>query len=302
MWGHIPIASRSVSSNKYNRNSHRSFPRPMLGVLGALVLVGLTAGCGTKLDVAASDTTNATSGSDTTVSSETTSVPPSTDVGQPTTSDAGGLSGTNSGLGSKLGDEAVSLPGLNTGSSDDAFGPDVERCLDSEASGLSDADADAVQNGDDFSGLSPEGTRIVTEAMNTCIPADSLSQVFADEFFKSLGSTPDPEFTSCLDTELEGQVGDVIIQSSEAATGGGDDIPQPVLDLLDACGDIIIGDLFVDQFEEQGLPSDTAECIADGLSGQLTMSDLIELGQGGEVPPELETEIENLAIACATTN
>lgn len=293
----MAITSPAVSRFSSNRGPRRPSTSPLVSLLGIAVLVGLTVGCGTKLGEVSSATTAAP---DTTAGTATTSAGPvSTEVGQPTTSDAGGLSGSNIGLGSKLGDEAVSLPGLETGSPEDAFGPEVESCLDREASGLSAADADSVQNDDDFSGLSPEGTQIVTDAMNTCIPPDALSQVFADEFFKSLGSEPNPEFTSCLDTELDGQVGDVIMQSSEAAGSGTDDIPQPVLDLLDACGDIIIGDLFVDQFEQQGLPSATAQCIADGLSGKLTMSDLIELGQGGDVPPSLEAEITNLATSCA---
>ena len=42
----------------------------------------------------------------------------------------------------------MSLPGLNGGSSDETFGPDVESCLDEEAADLSEADYDAVINDD----------------------------------------------------------------------------------------------------------------------------------------------------------
>ena len=38
--------------------------------------------------------------------------------------------------------------------------------------------------------------------------------------------------------------------------------------------------------------------MADGLSGKLTMSDLIQLGQGGTPPASLEAEIKSLAETC----
>ena len=167
-----------------------------MGLAGALVLLGALGGCGNKLEEASTGSTAVDAPESTSIASSTT------ESEQPTTTKAGELTGTNSGLGAKLGGEAVSLPGLDTGSdsTEDAFGADVEQCLDQEASGLSASDAESVQNDDDFSGLSEEGTRIVTDAMNTCIPADSLGDLFATEFFKSLGSEPNPEFTSCLTT------------------------------------------------------------------------------------------------------
>ena len=269
--------------------------RSAMGLAGALVLLGALGGCGNKLEEASTGSTAVDAPESTSIASSTT------ESEQPTTTKAGELTGTNSGLGAKLGGEAVSLPGLDTGSdsTEDAFGADVEQCLDQEASGLSASDAESVQNDDDFSGLSEEGTRIVTDAMNTCIPADSLGDLFATEFFKSLGSEPNPEFTSCLTTELDGQVGDVLLQSAAASKAGDDAIPQPVLDVLDACGDIIIGDLFADQFVKAGLSEETARCIADGLGGKLTMSGLVEMGQGGEIPADLEAEITSLAQSCA---
>ena len=255
---------------------------------GFLLVAGSVSGCGNDIEEAGTSTTTTSSEStDTTAAEETT-----------TTSDSGGLSGTNSGLGARLGEEASSLPGLDSGSSGDAFGSDVESCLDEEASDLSQADADSVTSDGDFSQLSPEGTQIVTDAMNTCIPPDDIAEVFSTEFFKSLGSEPNPEFNSCLSTELDGQVGDLLVEASAAESAGSDKIPQPVIDLLDACGDIIIGDLFVDQFTESGIPAETAQCMADGLSGKLTMSDLIQLGQGGTPPASLEAEIKSLAETC----
>lgn len=255
---------------------------------GFLLIVGSVSGCGNDIEEAGTSTTTTSSDS-----TETTTAEEST-----TTSDPGGLSGTNTGLGAKLGEEASSLPGLDSGSSEDAFGSDVESCLDAEASDLSQADADAVINDGDFAGLSPEGTDIVTEAMNTCIPADEVAAVFSQEFFKSLGSEPNPDFDACLSSELDGQVGNLLVEASAAESSGSDDIPQPVIDLLDACGDIIIGDLFVNEFTESGLPAETAQCIADGLVGKVSMADLIALGQGGEAPASLEAEITDLAASC----
>lgn len=267
-----------------SKRRHRQSARSALAVIsGLLLLAGSLSACGNDIEAASS----------TTKASTTTS-----DEAQTTTSDAGGLTGGNVGLGSKLGEEAVSLPGLNGGSSDETFGPDVESCLDEEAADLSEADYDAVINDDDFAGLSPEGTEIVTAAMNTCIPPEEIATVFSEEFSKELGSEPNPQFTACLSTDLEGQVGDLLVEASLAENAGGDEIPQPVIDLQDACGDIIISDLFFQQFKESGLRDEVAQCIADGLEGKVTMSDLIELGQGGELPASLEADIEKLAKEC----
>ena len=257
---------------------------------GFLLVAGSVSGCGNDIEEAATSTTKASA---TSVKDADTTTTEATD-----TSDAGDLSGTNTGLGAKLGEEASTLPGLGSASSEDAFGSDVESCLDDEASDLSQADTDAVVNDGDFAGLSPEGTEIVTDAMNTCIPPDEIAAVFSQEFFKSLGSEPNPDFDACLSSELDGQVGDLLVEASAAQSAGSDEIPQPVIDLLDACGDIIIGDLFVNEFTESGMPAETAQCIADGLVGKVSMADLIALGQGGEAPAALETEIKDLAASC----
>lgn len=250
-------------------------------------MAGSLSSCGNEIEASGTSTTSEQKAATSTTSEQTT------------TSDPGGLSGTNVGLGSKLGEGAGSLPGLDSGSADNPFAPDVVSCLDEEAAGLSTTDADAIDNDEDFSALSPEGTRIVTAALDTCVPPDVVAELFSDEFFDSFGSQPDPAFEKCLSSELDGQVGEILVESAKAADAGSEDIPQPVIDLLDACGDTVIGDLFLDEFESTGIPEDVAKCMADGLSGQLTMGDLIELGQGGELPPSLEAEIEALAESCS---
>ncbi|MEZ5381845.1 MAG: hypothetical protein R2754_08635 [Microthrixaceae bacterium] len=260
----------------------------------AMALVAALSGCGNKLEQASSSTTAA----------PTTTEGGSDTSEQTTTTEGGGLSGTNTGLGSKLGDEVGSLPGLGTGGSDsatdDAFGPEVETCLDNEASDMSSDDVDIVTSNGDFSELSPEGTQILTDAMNTCIPSDALGQLFADEFAAELGSEPDPEFTSCLSTELDGKTGDVVVEAAAASESGGDEMPQALLDVLDACGESILSDFFVAELAKEGIPEQTAQCIADGLGGKLSMSDLIELGQGGDIPSDVQADIESLAQSCAS--
>lgn len=167
---------------------------------------------------------------------------------------------------------------------------------------MSSSDASVITSNGKLSDLSPGGVEILTRAINTCLPPDELAELFSEEFFSALGSEPNAEFTSCLSSELNGRGGDVVVQAAILSESGSSDIPQPILDMLDNCGDIIITDLFVDQFTKQGIPNSTAQCIADGLKGKISMSELIELGQssGSSLPPNLQSEIERVAQRCAT--
>jgi hypothetical protein len=170
----------------------------------------------------------------------------------------------------------------------------VDQLGEDEALALNDSDAE-------FSDLPEAQLTAVQVAFNECIPGSVMAEDITNEFYSSIGSStePDAAVVDCVATSLDGKTGDVALEGMSADTE--DANLEVTASVLESCiPDEVVTELLVTSFTSAGLTAEQAQCAAEQLSGQITLTQFIELGSSSaEVPPEIQAISDAAVTACA---
>ena len=198
-----------------------------------------------------------------------------------------------SGAASTIGADAVADLGV-TKDEGICFGNTlVDQLGEEEALALNDSDAE-------FSDLPEAQLTAVQVAFNECIPGSVMAEDITTEFYSSIGAStePDAAVIDCVAGELDGRTGDVALEGMTADTEGAD--LGTTAAVLEGCiPPEVVTELFVTSFTTAGLTPEQAQCAAEQVSGQISLSQLVELGSStGALPPEIQAISDAAVTAC----
>jgi len=262
--------------------SDPSHVRPTRAVLAALLIAGaglLAIGCGTGGD--SSTAAQKTSGER----------PEST-----TTSGKKTSSGSSTGIAS-----GILSSSRSTKVDSSAVGTDAEECLgkyvidrvgESEAQQMSDAE---------LSAYTPAQLEVLRAGFNECIPGTTMATELVTSFYTGAGVTTAPAdaVISCVATGLDGKTGDVVVESVKLDTAK--TLPPVMLSIMDSCVPAAdVTQILRDAFTQAGLTDAQATCTANALTGQISISQLAEIGASPSLPPDIEALVTTAAQGCAT--
>jgi hypothetical protein len=170
----------------------------------------------------------------------------------------------------------------------------VDQLGEDEALELNNSDAE-------FSELPEAQLTAVQVAFNECIPGSVMAEDITSEFYSSIGAStePDAAVVDCVAGELDGRTGDVALEGMTADTEGAD--LGTTAAVLEGCiPPEVVTELFVTSFTTAGLTPEQAQCAAEQVSGQISLSQLVELGSStGALPPEIQAISDAAVTACA---
>lgn len=166
---------------------------------------------------------------------------------------------------------------------------------------LGEDDAVALNQSDaDLNELPEAEQTAVRDAFNKCVPGSALAEELTSEFYSEIGAStaPDQEVLDCVAAELDGKTGDVVFEGLSVDTAETD--LTLTTNILDGCIPAeLLTELFTTSFIEAGLTPDQAQCVADQLSGQVTLGQLVDLESADdELGAEFEALIEQAVTAC----
>jgi hypothetical protein len=128
-----------------------------------------------------------------------------------------------------------------------------------------------------------------------------MAEDITSEFYSSIGAStePDAAVVDCVAGELDGRTGDVALEGMTADTEGAD--LGTTAAVLEGCiPPEVVTELFVTSFTTAGLTPEQAQCAAEQVSGQISLSQLVELGSStGALPPEIQAISDAAVTACA---
>jgi hypothetical protein len=169
----------------------------------------------------------------------------------------------------------------------------VEQLGEDEALALNESDAD-------FAELPEAQLTAVRVAFNECVPGSALAGDLTSEFYTSIGAStePDQAVIDCVAAELDGQTGDVALEG--LSVEGPDADLTATASILEGCIPAeVVTELFTTSFTSSGLTPEQAQCAAEQVSGQISLSQLVELGSSsGDLPPEIQAISEQAVTAC----
>lgn len=169
----------------------------------------------------------------------------------------------------------------------------VDQLGEDEALALNETEAE-------FSELPEAQLTAVQVAFNECIPGSVMAEDIATEFYSSIGSStqPDQAVLDCVATALDGRTGDVALEGMSVDTEDAD--LTVTSEILDGCiPQEVATELFVTSFSGAGLTPEQAQCAAEQVSGQISLSQLVELGSsGGSLPPEIQAIADDAVTSC----
>ena len=170
----------------------------------------------------------------------------------------------------------------------------VDQLGEDEALELNNSDAE-------FSELPEAQLTAVQVAFNECIPGSVMAEDITAEFYSSIGAStePDAAVVDCVAGELDGRTGDVALEGMTADTEGAD--LGTTAAVLEGCiPPEVVTELFVTSFTTAGLTPEQAQCAAEQVSGQISLSQLVDLGSSaGALPPEIQAISDAAVTACA---
>jgi hypothetical protein len=169
----------------------------------------------------------------------------------------------------------------------------VDQLGEDEALALNETDAE-------FSELPEAQLTAVQVAFNECIPGSVMAEDIVGEFYSSIGasSEPDQAVLDCVATALDGRTGDVALEGMSVDTEDAD--LTVTAEIIDGCipREVAV-ELFVTSFTSAGLSPEQAQCTAEQVAGQISLSQLVELGSSSEaLPPEIQAITDEAVAAC----
>ena len=183
---------------------------------------------------------------------------------------------------------------------DSAVSSDEEECLGAEViDAVGEAEATQMSEAD-LSQYTPAQLEVLRDAFNTCVSGETLAGELVVNFYEGAGATKQPgaEVTTCVASAIDGRTGDIVVESAQLQSDTA--LPQITLEVLDTCvpaADVAL--LLTDAFQQAGLPAAQASCMATTLSDQISVSQLAELGNAAQIPPEVQALVNAAAAGCA---
>jgi hypothetical protein len=251
-------------------------PRPLTIAVLLLALVGLGAACGGDDDSAAP----AEKTSDERPEETTT-----------TEDDGGGSTGIASGILSSSPSSAFDTSSVAS---------DEEECLGDFVIDALGEDEALEMSEADISTYTTAQMEALQAGFNECISGASVAGDLLSSFYEGAGATasPSPGVEECVADTLDGQTGDVVVESIQMAES--DTLPPVMLATFDACvppSDVAL--ILEAAFSSSGLTPEQSTCMASALSGSITITQLAELGASDAgLPPDLEATITQAAQGC----
>lgn len=174
-----------------------------------------------------------------------------------------------------------------------------ERCVGTSLiEALGEEEARTVAESDDASQLSGEQKDAATVALNECLEGATVAAGVLSSFAEEAGAEiDDPELESCIADQIDGRVGDVVVQSS-------DNSEEAFAALVGDCPtNALVSTLFKGQFVEQGFDEAAAQCVADQLAQQYDLAALLRLesDSSASAGAELENQTAAAVSACGIT-
>ncbi len=159
---------------------------------------------------------------------------------------------------------------------------------------------EVFESNDELNELSAEDQTTIRTAFNDCVPGSAVAEAAATDFYMSIGasSEPDAETVTCLGTALDGHSGDAMW--STYAEDQSDPALAATLAAFEECMPTSVrAELFTATLSDAGLPEAQVTCIANALAGELTLSELAEIGSNPEMSADFEARITAASSSCA---
>jgi hypothetical protein len=169
----------------------------------------------------------------------------------------------------------------------------VDQLGEDEALELNETDAA-------FSELPEAQLTAVQVAFNECIPGSAMAEDITGEFYSSIGSgsEPDQAVVDCVAEALDGRTGDVAMEGMSVDTENAD--LTVTTEIIQGCiPQEVATELFVTSFTSAGMTPEQAQCAAEQVSGQISLSQLVELGSSSAaLPPEIQAIADDAVASC----
>lgn len=256
-------------------------PRPPFLAVAAVLIVSamLVAACGTggrSGDTAPAQKQSATRPSSTTSTTEAS-------TGSSSSGIASGILSTTDG---------AQVDGTAVGTAE-------QQCLGAAVIGAVGEDEATRMSAADLSEYTPAQLEVLRRAFNKCVTGRTLAPGVVTNFYQGAGVTTPPanSVSDCVAAAIDGRTGDIVAESAaaEASTA----LPKVTLEALDACvPPADVSALLQAAFVKSGLDPKLSACVADAVSGQVSVSQLAELGGSTTVPPEIQALLDQAALGC----
>ena len=159
---------------------------------------------------------------------------------------------------------------------------------------------EVFESNEELSELSEADQTTIRTAFNDCLPGSAVAEPVAFDFYDTIGatSTPDAETVTCLDTALDGHAGDAMWATF---TEDADDPSiTATLEAFEGCLPTSVrAELFTATLAGQGLDEAQVACISTALAEELTLAELVEIGNSGQMTPEMESRLTAAGAGCA---
>jgi len=247
---------------------HHPLRRLVAGVAAATALVSITAGCsGASFDDKAATTTTSKSAT--------------------TESDGFGRDAT------QLGSELITQLDPSITEPDELEAGCLGQALTDSLGSAEAEDLTTTKN------PTPDQLDAISASFDACVKGTTLAPSLTEGFFSELPGSPAPDqsVVSCVAGEIDGKTGSIIVDSINSDQA--DTLPTEVLATFDVCvPDDIVAGLLVDELSSDGTFDATqAQCIADKVAAQLSITDLAAAGKSGTSDTVTQL-VQDATIAC----